>query len=131
MSDFNNRIEVLREELGNEKAHLDAVYCCPHEGHDNCECKKPLTGMLVQAQRDFNGNLTESYVVGDMGRSDMLMARAVGAKGILVRTGVGEGSLTVFRHTWLNIEPSYVAENVLDAVKWILSTELKGVKYEF
>lgn len=120
MMDFNNRVEVLKAELSSKNAHIDAVYCCPHGRNDNCECKKPKTGMLVQAQKDFNIDLTESYVIGDMGASDMVMANKAGAKGILVRTGVGEGSLTEFRNAWSEIEPDYVADNVLEAVKWIL-----------
>jgi D-glycero-D-manno-heptose 1,7-bisphosphate phosphatase len=120
MSDFNNRVEDLKVELSKANTHFDAVYCCPHVRDDNCECKKPLTGMLLQAQRDFNIDLSESYVVGDMGMSDMLMAKAAGAKGILVRTGVGEGSLTDFRHTWTEAEPDYVADDVLKAVRWII-----------
>lgn len=40
----------------------------------------------------ININTEDSYVIGDMGISDMVMAKTVGAKGILVRTGVGEGS---------------------------------------
>ena len=123
MSDFNNRVEELKKELSKEEAHLDAVYCCPHGREDRCQCKKPLAGMLVQAKKEFNINIQESYVIGDMGISDMVMAKTVGAKGILVRTGVGEGSLTAFRHTWANIEPDYVAENVLDAVEWIIERE--------
>jgi D-glycero-D-manno-heptose 1,7-bisphosphate phosphatase len=58
-----------------------------------------------------------------MGISDMVMAKTVGAKGILVRTGAGEASLTEYRHTWANIEPDYVADNVLAAVKWIIDRE--------
>lgn len=123
MSDFNNKMDVLKTELRNKNAHFDAVYCCPHGREDNCECKKPKTGMLIQAQRDFNIKLTECYVIGDMGASDMIMANATGAKGILVRTGVGEGSLTDFRYTWAEVEPEYIADNVLDAVKWILKRE--------
>lgn len=79
--------------------------------------------MLTKAQGDFNVKLAECYVIGDMGASDMVMANAVGAKGVLVRTGVGEGSLTDFRHTWLDVDPDYVADNVLEAVKWVLERE--------
>lgn len=123
MSDFNNRVEELKKELSKEEAHLDAVYCCPHRNDDNCECKKPLAGMLVQASKEFNIKLEDSYVIGDMGMSDMIMAKTVGAKGILVRTGVGEGSLTTFKHTWSSIEADYVAENILEAVKWVIDME--------
>ncbi len=40
-------------------------------------------------------------------------------KKVLVRTGWGEDSLTTYRNKWKNIKPDYVAENLVDAVKWI------------
>lgn len=123
ISDFNDRVEDLKRELSKEEAHLDAIYCCPHGGEDICACKKPLSGMLVQAKKELNISLEDSYVIGDMGMSDIVMAKAVGAKGILVLTGVGEGSLTTFKHTWADIDADFVAENVLEAVKWIIQKE--------
>jgi ribonucleotide monophosphatase NagD (HAD superfamily) len=50
----------------------------------------------------------------------MLAAHAVGATKILVLTGWGKSSLSDHRHTWKDVEPDYVAENLLDAVNWIL-----------
>ncbi len=41
--------------------------------------------------------------------------------GILVLTGVGKGSLNEFRDTWKDIEADYIAQDVLDAVKWVLN----------
>lgn len=123
ISDFNNRVEDLKRELSKEETHIDAVYCCPHGREDICACKKPLAGMLVQAKKELNINLEGSYVIGDMGMSDMVMAKTVGAKGILVLTGVGEDSLTTYKHTWSNIDTDFVAENVLEAVKWIIEKE--------
>lgn len=120
MEDFNNKLEKLKEELIEAGAHFDAVYCCPHDRKDNCRCKKPLTGMLLQASKEFGITLSQSYVVGDMGMSDMVMAKNVGAKAILVLTGVGQGSLTTFRHTWEGIEPDYIAEDALKAASWII-----------
>lgn len=119
--DFENKLEEIKLIIKDQGAHVDAVYCCPHGKEDKCACKKPLTGMLMQAKKDFNINIEESHVIGDMGMADMIMAKSAGAKGILVLTGVGEGSLTTFRHTWAEIEADYVADNVLKAVKWILS----------
>lgn len=121
--DFENKIDKVKTELNKCGAFLDAVYCCPHGKDEGCLCKKPLPGMLVQAQKDFNLNLKDSYVIGDMGAADMVMAKSVGAKGILVRTGVGESSLTTFKYTWSNIQADYIADNVMDAVFWILHTK--------
>lgn len=118
--DYESKVVELCEQLKAQGVYFDAIYCCPHSEKDNCSCAKPLPGMILQAQKDFDIDISQSYVVGDMGMSDMVLAKNIGAKGILVKTGVGEGSLTTFRYTWEGIEPYYVADNVLDVVKYII-----------
>ena len=120
LAQFQQRIEDLQQELALHNAHWDAVYCCPHGTSDNCDCRKPLPGMLYQAARDFHLDLSACYVVGDTGAWDMLLAQAAGCKGILVKTGLGEGSLRAFRHLWADMEADYIAEDVMDAVTWII-----------
>ncbi len=56
-------------------------------------------------------------MIGDHGENDMLAGASVGCKPILVLTGLGRSSIDEFRHTWDNIEPAFVAENVLEVVK--------------
>jgi histidinol-phosphate phosphatase family protein len=92
--DYEKKIEELKIELDQRDARLDGIYCCPHTKADNCKCMKPLPGMILQAAKDFDIDISSSYIIGDMGMSDMVLAKNIGAKGILVRTGVGEGSLT-------------------------------------
>lgn len=67
---------------------IQAVYCCPHERADGCECIKPNPYFPRIAERDFGIDLTRSYVVGDH-PSDAELADRVGAKGIYVLTGHG------------------------------------------
>lgn len=122
---FDRRVDELKQELAEHGAELDAVYCCPHTSEDNCTCRKPLPGMLLQAQRELGVDLTECYLVGDTGAWDMMLARSVGSKAILVRTGLGEGSLGEYRHLWAEIEPDFVAENLLEAAGWIVESERK------
>lgn len=55
-----------------------------------------------------------------MGCTEMVLANRIGCCSILVRTGVGEGSLNEFRHTWDEIEPDFVVDNVLEGINWIL-----------
>ncbi len=119
-AEYEKRAEELRIEVAYLGARVDAFYCCPHRGADSCDCQKPKLGLLHQAQCVFDIELSQCYVVGDMGSADILMARAARCKGILVRTGVGESSLTEYRHTWAEAEPDFIADDVLDAVKWIL-----------
>ncbi len=66
---------------------FDQAYICPHE--DECVCRKPKPGMLIDAAKEHNLDLTKCVVIGDVGSTDMLAAHAVGAKKILVRTGWG------------------------------------------
>ena len=76
--------------LGQEGATLDGIYYCPHHPTEGlgdyriiCHCRKPKTGMIKRAGEDLQIDPSRSYMVGDQ-PSDMELARAVGATGILV-----------------------------------------------
>jgi D-glycero-D-manno-heptose 1,7-bisphosphate phosphatase len=62
---------------------IDAIYYCPHDWDDGCECRKPKPGLLFQAQRDFSLDLTRTHFLGDDER-DLQAAEAAGAPGLLV-----------------------------------------------
>ena len=127
MEEYENKLQILKDELTIHKAYFDAVYCCPHDKKDNCDCKKPLPGMVEKAKEDFDIDMDKAYVIGDMGMADMVLGKNINAKGILVLTGVGKGSLNEFRHTWSEAMEAYVAENVLDGVHWLIN-DLKLMK---
>lgn len=118
--DYYKKLSLLKAELADQGAHFDAVFCCPHASNDNCKCRKPLTGMIDEACKQFNIDIQNSYVIGDMGMSDMLLAKNIGAKGVLVLTGVGIGSLNEYRNTWKDYNAHYIAANILEAVKHII-----------
>ena len=116
------------EELAREGARIDAVYYCPHhpEAGDSryriaCDCRKPGTGMLEAAAREHNIDLARSFVIGDKA-SDIKLAENVGAPGALVMTGYGRE--TVAHPDRWPCKPSIVAENLLEAVKRVLDSEL-------
>lgn len=75
-----------------DKYGFDEFYYCPHSPSEHCECRKPEIGMLIKARARFGIDLKRSYVIGDKD-SDMLLAKSVGAKGILVRTGKQKESI--------------------------------------
>ncbi|WP_243355048.1 HAD hydrolase-like protein [Bacillus litorisediminis] len=93
---------------------------CPHDQDEECKCRKPRTGLLIEASQKYNLDYSRCAVIGDVGSTDMLAAHAVGAMKILVQTGWGKGSLSEYRYTWANVEPDYVAENFLEAVRWLV-----------
>ncbi|QQS46900.1 MAG: D-glycero-beta-D-manno-heptose 1,7-bisphosphate 7-phosphatase [Acidobacteriota bacterium] len=124
--DFLSEIHLLiNDTLLRGGARLDAIYFCPHHPHDGfppyrieCDCRKPLPGMLLRAAEDFNIDLTASYMIGDRYR-DIQAGHSAGSRSILVRTGYGEEELTVESGNWPR-NPDYVASNLLDATQWIL-----------
>ncbi len=125
IDEYYAKLADLKKELKTQNAHFDEVYCCPHRRKDNCSCKKPNTGMIDMACNDYLIDLSKSYVIGDMGKNDMVLAKNIGAKGILVLTGVGKNSLEELRSTWADVEPTYIADNVLEAAKMIISDIIK------
>jgi D-glycero-D-manno-heptose 1,7-bisphosphate phosphatase len=82
---IHNHLQKLLEQ---KNAKLDAIYYCPH--HPNftkeCECRKPLPGLILKAEKDFNINLTKSYMIGDR-ISDIKAGFLAGCKTIGVKTG--------------------------------------------
>lgn len=105
-----------------ESLGFNASYICPHEPEDGCDCHKPRPGMLLKAAKEHGLDLTQCAVIGDVGSTDMLAAATVGAKKILVKTGWGKSSLENYRNKWYDkAVPDYVAEDLLDAVKWLIS----------
>lgn len=73
---------------------IDAWYICPHHPEEGCDCRKPMPGMLRQAEREVGVDLSRSFLIGDA-VSDIQAARAVGTRGILVLTGRGQEQLSI------------------------------------
>lgn len=81
----NNRLlSLLRE----QNVRIDAVYHCPHAPEENCRCRKPEPGMMLQAAGELGFDPFESFMIGDK-LADMQLGRNAGAVSILVRTGKG------------------------------------------
>jgi D-glycero-D-manno-heptose 1,7-bisphosphate phosphatase len=82
----------LRELLAEQGASLAYLTYCPHLSEDNCACRKPKPGMLLEIGQHFGVDLTQALAVGDSLR-DWQAADAVGASYVQVRTGKGERTL--------------------------------------
>ncbi len=117
---FDERVATLTAELARLGARWDRVYCCPHTRRDQCQCRKPERGLIDRALKDFPIDIGTSCVVGDNGSSDMHLARHIGSRAVLVKTGVGNRSLGKYRHLWAEINADHIAEDVSTAVDWIL-----------
>jgi D-glycero-D-manno-heptose 1,7-bisphosphate phosphatase len=68
---------------------LDDIRVCYHDNSDNCRCRKPEPGLLLEAARDWKINLSESFMVGDRWK-DIEAGRRAGCKTIFVQYGYSE-----------------------------------------
>lgn len=110
--------------LGENGARVDGWYFCPHhpraviaELRIDCACRKPMRGLIDQALSAHAIDLGRSFSIGDK-VIDVDLGAGVGARGVLVKTGYGEGQLQ--EHGGVIPRASYVAEELMDAVSWIL-----------
>jgi len=96
---------------------ISGIYYCPHHPDENCDCRKPRTGMVDSAKRELN--LPDGgYIIGDAD-SDMELGRRAGLKTILVLTGRGKGQMEKIQTEHLP-EPWKIVENIYLAVETIL-----------
>jgi len=91
LREIHNKMETL---LGEGGAYLDGVYYCPHHPHRGFEgevpelkidydCRKPKPGMLLKAAKDFNIDISQSWIIGDS-ENDVAAGKAAGCRAILI-----------------------------------------------
>ena len=121
LHNIHNKLKTL---LGEKGAFVDDIFYCPHhpdkgfEGEVpelkfDCDCRKPKTGMIDEAVKKYNIDLSKSYMVGDS-TMDLELARNAGVKSVLVDTGFAGNDGKYDRSC--DIE----AKNLLDAVEKII-----------
>lgn len=113
LDNIHNKLETL---LSYDGAYLDNIYYCPHHPDSgyigeikelkiDCNCRKPKPGLLFKASKDFNIDLSKSWMIGDS-NNDILVGKNAGCKTALIGNG--------------NFNQDITANNLLDAVKKVL-----------
>ena len=106
----------MRALIARQGIEIAGVYACPHRVEDRCTCRKPQPGLLFQAAREHELDLTNSYFVGDA-LTDIAAGQAAGCTTVVVRTGRGRAQ-TCSQHA----QPYtgyYVARNLRHAARFI------------
>jgi D-glycero-D-manno-heptose 1,7-bisphosphate phosphatase len=91
---------------------LDEIVICPHDDADNCECRKPKPGMLLDAARGYDLDLPRSYLVGDRWR-DIGAGQAGGVTTVFIDRGYDERQPE---------SPDARVRDLSEATAWILET---------
>ena len=96
-----------------EQLPLDGIYVCWHGKDGECNCRKPLPGLLFKAVKDWEIDIQKSYLIGDRWR-DIDMGVTAGCKTIFIDYQYNE---------CLNFSPNYKTYSIKDAVNWIVKKE--------
>ena len=127
--------EYFNELLAKEGAHIDKFFYCPHhsvhgigEYKKECSCRKPGTGMFLEAEQYFQVDKEHSYMIGDK-LLDVEAGKNYGIQGILVGTGYGaeihrklleeESDLEAGKEPYYD----FYAETLMDAARYIVERE--------
>jgi D-glycero-D-manno-heptose 1,7-bisphosphate phosphatase len=122
-------VDKLQMELMNENVQLDAIYFCPHHPEGSveeyaiaCECRKPKPGMILQAAKRFDVDLSKSWMIGDI-LHDVEAGNVAGCKTILIDNGnETEWELNE------NRKPTVIVKNIEEATSILLEKELETWK---
>lgn len=118
VEDINQRMVA---ELASYGGRIDQVVYCPHRPEDQCDCRKPEPGMLLQVAREMDLDLTRSYMIGDAA-SDLMAGQQVGCQTFLVLTGRG------FQQLWPALRSVSgrftISRTLMGATAHILQAEL-------
>jgi D-glycero-D-manno-heptose 1,7-bisphosphate phosphatase len=98
--------DVMRQTLP-----LDEFLICPHDDRDGCRCRKPLPGLLLEAQARYGIDLGSSFMVGDRWR-DIDAGRAAGCRTVLLDLN--------YRERGPSLPPDAKVVSLQDAVDWIV-----------
>lgn len=83
---------------------FDDIFLCPHSDKDNCNCRKPKTGLLEEAKKKYHIDFSKSYMVGDR-KKDIEAGKNVGCKTIFVDYQYDEEK---------PYKPDYIVKSILE-----------------
>jgi D-glycero-D-manno-heptose 1,7-bisphosphate phosphatase len=115
MATLNAIHDKMHRALGQFGGRIDALFYCPHAAEDNCDCRKPKSGMIEEIGSRFGIDLKTVYSVGDSLR-DLQASATSGAQCILVLTGKGEKTLlegNLPEDTWVCADLAEAAQRII------------------
>jgi D-glycero-D-manno-heptose 1,7-bisphosphate phosphatase len=101
-------VEAINMEL-HRQIPVDEIKVCYHDDADNCPCRKPKPGMLIEAAFDWDIDLSASYMIGDRW-TDVEAGRRAGCQTILVNAAVTEAR---------RCKPDFHASSMEEVKQWI------------
>lgn len=113
----NQLIDVIQSNNG----HIDGVFMCPHTPKDQCSCRKPKPGLLLQAAKELSLDLHQSWMIGDAW-SDLLAGQAAGVRGVMLLK-TGRGSAQLLQPQPESLADYFIFNDLSDALRAIQNTD--------
>jgi D-glycero-D-manno-heptose 1,7-bisphosphate phosphatase len=117
MAQANEINDLIIQQISEAGGRVDGLYVCPHSPSENCPCRKPKPGLILQAAEELMIDLKTSYMIGDA-LTDLQAGQAAGIpNNILVKTGRGSDQLgSQLNRNW---PPHFVVDNLSSAIEMI------------
>ena len=113
--------DKMNAEFKKFKVDLDGIYYCPHHPDDNCNCRKPKTGLFEKAIKEHDIDVKKSYMLGD-GIHDIEAGKKIGVTTILIPVPY-MGEETISEKNREECNPDYIADDFANTVEWILKNQ--------
>ena len=107
--DLNTLHFKMQQKIEDYGGRIDKIYYCPHLESDNCLCRKPKPGMILEAKKKYKIDLNSSFLIGDR-FTDIQAAKNTGCKSIFIDRNYNEKK-PIFQEA--NVK------NILSAVNFI------------
>ena len=107
-------MEAMHDEI-RRQIPVDDFFICFHVDADNCSCRKPKPGLILDAAKKYNIDVASSYIIGDRWR-DILAGQAAGCRTIFVDYGFVQDRLATADQT---------VKSLAEAAEFILKTDYK------
>ena len=115
-ADLQKITRTFLEEVAAQGGRIRSVYYCTHRAEDDCQCRKPKPGLLLEAQAEHHFSFQETFLIGDS-ESDLLAAQAVGCPAIMV-SNAPPPSLEKLPHA-----PQVIVSGLLAAAAYLVSNK--------
>ena len=119
--ELENIHSKMKAAVKSQGGKISDIFFCPHMPGDGCDCRKPSPGLILQAQKKYDIDLSTAAMIGDSARDIECAHRAGCGRAILVKTGNIREAEQILAGKELH--PDYVAQDLYDAACWLIGTQ--------
>ena len=118
LKELENIHSKMKASVASQGGKISDIFFCPHMPDDGCDCRKPAPGLIYQAQKKHDIDLSTSIMIGDSARDIECAHQAGCGRSILVKTGNSREAQQILSEKELH--PDHVVQDLYDAARWLI-----------